>query len=250
MMKILDRFYKNRVSLNVLAKGKENIEEIYKTAEGNVVIGVLSKDFDNVNDAVNVMKDFGSNVEDAISIGLGAGDNKQAKVVSEIAKYYQGSHINQVFTSVGQTFANSGNTTWVNSLVSPSGKPGYVNISTGPISGAGEEQAVISIKAAINLIKDMGGSSIKFFPMNGLQTIEEYKAVAKACGEEQFGLEPTGGITLENFEEILDIALKNNVPKIIPHVYSSIIDKETGMTKIEDVEWLNHKIKEKVDSYE
>lgn len=28
-MKILDRFYKNRVSLNVLAKGKENIEEIY-----------------------------------------------------------------------------------------------------------------------------------------------------------------------------------------------------------------------------
>ena len=35
-MKILDRFYKNRVSLNVLAKGKENIEEIYKTAEGNV----------------------------------------------------------------------------------------------------------------------------------------------------------------------------------------------------------------------
>ncbi|MFI3131426.1 KDGP aldolase, partial [Mammaliicoccus sciuri] len=82
-MKILDRFYKNRVSLNVLAKGKENIEEIYKTAEGNVVIGVLSKDFDNVNDAVNVMKDFGSNVEDAISIGLGAGDNKQAKVVSE-----------------------------------------------------------------------------------------------------------------------------------------------------------------------
>ncbi|WP_239749594.1 KDGP aldolase [Mammaliicoccus sp. O-M53] len=250
MMKILERFYKNRVSLNVLAKGKENIEDIYNVAEKNVIIGVLSKDFDTVNHAVEAMREFGSGVDDAISIGLGAGDNKQAEIVSQIAKNYQGSHINQVFTSVGQTFANSGNDTWINALVSPTGKPGYVNISTGPYSSAGEEHAIVPIKSAINLIKDMGGSSIKFFPMKGLQTKEEYELVAKACGEEQFGLEPTGGITLDNFEEILDIALKNNVPKIIPHVYSSIIDKETGLTKLDDVKWLNNKIKEKVDLYE
>lgn len=67
---------------------------------------------------------------------------------------------------------------------------------------------------------------------------EEYKAVAKACAENNFVLEPTGGIDLDNFEEILQIALEAGVEKIIPHVYSSIIDKETGDTKPEDVKVL------------
>lgn len=249
-MKILNRFYKNRVSLNVLAKGEQNIKDIYQAADKNVVIGLLSKDYETVEEAVDSMSQLGSHVNDAISIGLGAGDNRQAKVVSDIAKKYQGSHINQVFTSVGETTANSQKTSWVNALVSPTGKAGYVNISTGPISNEGTEQAIIPIKAAINLIKDMGGSSIKFFPMNGLNTLEEYKAVAQACGEMNFGLEPTGGITKENFEEILKIALEFNVPKVIPHIYSSIIDKETGLTLIEDVEWLTDKMKQLVDQHE
>ncbi|MDI5754392.1 KDGP aldolase, partial [Salmonella enterica subsp. enterica serovar Montevideo] len=41
-------------------------------------------------------------------------------------------------------------------------------------------------------------------------------------------LEPTGGIDLENFAEILHIALDAGVSKIIPHIYSSIIDKVSG----------------------
>lgn len=245
-MKILDRFYKDSVALNVLAKGERNIKDVYQAANKNVVIGVLSKDYDTVKDAVTSMSDFGSHVDDAISIGLGAGDNRQAKVVSDIAKDYQGSHINQVFTSVGQTTANTHDTSWVNALVSPTGRVGYVNVSTGPISSEDSEKAVIPIKAAINLIKDMGGDAIKFFPMSGLDTVEEYKAVAQACGDMNFGLE----ITKENFEEILKIALDYHVPKIIPHVYSSIIDKETGLTRIEDVEWLTYKMKQLVDQYE
>lgn len=249
-MKILDRFYKDSVALNVLAKGERNIKDVYQAANKNVVIGVLSKDYNTVKDAVTSMSDFGSHVDDAISIGLGAGDNRQAKVVSDIAKDYQGSHINQVFTSVGQTTANTHDTSWVNALVSPTGRVGYVNVSTGPISSGDSEKAVIPIKAAINLIKDMGGDAIKFFPMSGLDTVEEYKAVAQACGDMNFGLEPTGGITKENFEEILKIALDYHVPKIIPHVYSSIIDKETGLTRIEDVEWLTYKMKQLVDQYE
>jgi len=249
-MKILDRFYKDSVALNVLAKGERNIKDVYQAANKNVVIGVLSKDYDTVKDAVTSMSDFGSHVDDAISIGLGAGDNRQAKVVSDIAKDYQGSHINQVFTSVGQTTANTHDTSWVNALVSPTGRVGYVNVSTGPISSEDSEKAVIPIKAAINLIKDMGGDAIKFFPMSGLDTVEEYKAVAQACGDMNFGLEPTGGITKENFEEILKIALDDHVPKIIPNVYSSIIDKETGLTRIEDVEWLTYKMKQLVDQYE
>ena len=77
-MKILDRFYKDSVALNVLAKGERNIKDVYQAANKNVVIGVLSKDYDTVKDAVTRMSDFGSHVDDAISIGLGAGDNRQA----------------------------------------------------------------------------------------------------------------------------------------------------------------------------
>lgn len=36
----------------------------------------------------------------------------------------------------------------------------------------------------------------------------------------------------------MHIILDAGVPKVIPHVYSSIIDKATGDTRIEDVERL------------
>ena len=72
---------------------------------------------------------------------------------------------------------------------------------------------------------------------------EEYQAVAKACAENDFYLEPTGGIDLENFQEIVQIAVDAGVKKIIPHVYSSIIDSETGDTRPEDVRILLEKVK-------
>ncbi|MGL5042027.1 MAG: KDGP aldolase, partial [Culicoidibacterales bacterium] len=78
----------------------------------------------------------------------------------------------------------------------------------------------------------------KFFPMNGLATIEEYKIIAKSCSENNFALEPTGGINLDNFEKIVQIAMDAGVKKIIPHVYSSIIDDKTGATNINDVKKL------------
>lgn len=241
-------FYKNRVSLNVLAKDPKNAKAIYEAAAGYVLVGVLSKDYETVPEAVQAMKKFGQEIDDAVSIGLGGGDNRQASVVAEITQHYGGCHINQVLPAVGATRANLGDRdSWINALVSPSGRVGYVNISTGPISSQSKEPAIVPIETAIDLIKDMGGNAIKFFPMKGLSFKEEYKAVAKACGEKGFGLEPTGGIDLENFEEILNIALEAGVPKVIPHVYSSIIDAETGETKIEDVKYLFEIIRKNVD---
>ncbi|MGG1677769.1 KDGP aldolase family protein [Neobacillus sp. NRS-1170] len=239
MTNIEKRFYQNRVALNVLANSIENAVEVFEAAEGHVLVGVLSKDYPTVEAAVTAMKEYGAAIDEAVSIGLGAGDNKQAAVVAEIAKYYPGSHINQVFPAVGATRANLGEKdSWINSLVSPTGKVGYVNISTGPVSAAAGETAIVPIKAAIALVRDMGGQALKYFPMKGLKHEEEFRAVAKACGEEGFALEPTGGIDLDNFETILDIALEAKVPKIIPHVYSSIINKETGKTNPEDVRTL------------
>jgi uncharacterized protein (TIGR03581 family) len=250
MSNITNRFYKSRVALNVLANSVENAKEIFEAAEGYVLVGVLSKDYPTVEEAVAAMKVYGQEIDEAVSIGLGAGDNRQAAVVAEITKHYSGSHINQVFPAVGATRANLGEkTSWINSLVSPTGRVGYVNISTGPVSAAQSEHAIVPIKSAIALVRDMGGNALKYFPMKGLRCEDEFRAVAKACGEEGFALEPTGGIDKENFEAILNIALDTNVPQVIPHVYSSIIDKETGKTNVEDVRELLETMKKLVDHH-
>lgn len=250
MSQIAKRFYKDRVVLNVLAKDIENAKEVYEAAEGHVLVGVLSKNYATVEEAVVAMKQYGREIDDAVSIGLGAGDNRQAAVVAEIAKFYPGSHINQVFPAVGATRANLGDRdSWINSLVSPTGRVGYVNISTGPVSAAQYELAIVPVKAAIALVRDMGGNALKYFPMKGLSREDEFRAVAAACAEADFALEPTGGIDMDNFEAILRITLEAGVRQVIPHVYSSIIDKASGKTNVQQVRQLTAMMKKLADQY-
>lgn len=250
MTNISKRFYKGRVALNVLAKDIENAKDIFEAAEGYVVVGVLSKDYKTVEEAVTAMKQYGQEIEEAVSIGLGAGDSRQAAVVAEIAKYYPGSHINQAFPAVGATRANLGEKdSWINSMIAPTGRVGYVNISTGAISSTQDEPAIVPIRSAIALVKDMGGNALKYFPMQGLSREDEFRAVAEACAETGFALEPTGGIDMDNFEAILRIALEAGVQQVIPHVYSSIIDKQSGKTNVQDVRDLLVIMKKLADLY-
>ena len=51
-----------------------------KQREGYVVVGVLSKDYPTVEEAVTAMKAYGKEIDDAVSIGLGAGDNRQRQL--------------------------------------------------------------------------------------------------------------------------------------------------------------------------
>ncbi|MCK8349836.1 KDGP aldolase, partial [Erwinia amylovora] len=107
-----------------------------------------------------------------------------------------------------------------NGLISPTGPPGMVKISTGTLSSRQAEGSV-PVATAVAMLKDMGGSSVKYFPRGGLHTIDEFKAVAAACAAQDFWLEPTGGIALHNFAAILQFALDAGVTRIIPHIYSS-----------------------------
>lgn len=239
-------YYNGKVCLNVLAGGLDNAKEIYEAAEKHVEVGVLSASYPDVPSAVEDMKKYMEVLEGNLSVGLGGGNPAQWKAVADIAKEVKANHFNQVFSAVGYTRANVDNeTSHINALVSPSGTPGMVKISTGPLS-KDEEPGVIPVATAIAMIKEMGGNSIKFFPMGGLKCKEELVAVAKACAENNFVLEPTGGIDLENFREIMEIILGAGVEKVIPHVYSSIIDKVTGNTKIECVKELLSIVKELV----
>lgn len=231
-------FYNDRLCLNVLANSIDNAKEVYEAAEGHVLVGVLSKNYPTVEEAVQDMKKYSKEINNAVSVGLGAGDPNQWKMVGDICKEFKPQHVNQVFTGIGYTRAQLGqNETLVNGLISPTGKVGYVKVSTGPLSCKAED-GIIPVRTAIEMLKDMGCNSVKFFPMGGLKTRDEYVEVCKACAELDFNMEPTGGIDLENFEEIVKIAIENGVKKVIPHVYTSIIDKESGNTKIEDVKTL------------
>lgn len=237
-MSLTPNYLNERICLNVLANSVENAKDCYEAAEGHVVLGVLSKKYATDEAAIEDMKQYQSATNNALSVGLGAGDPNQSQMVSRISAVLQPQHVNQVFTGVGTSRALLGQTdTVVNGLVSPTGKAGYVNIATGPLSSQAPA-GMVPIETAIRLLQDMGGSSIKYFPMKGLAHREEYIAVAKACAEADFYLEPTGGIDLANFEEIVQLAVDAGVKKIIPHVYSSIIDSTTGDTRVEDVQAL------------
>lgn len=242
-MKLSPNFYRDRVCLNVLAGSKENAREIYQAAEGHVLVGVLSKNYADVESAVADMQEYAALIENALSVGLGAGDPRQSLMVSQISQQVQPQHVNQVFTGVGTSRALLGqNDSVVNGLISPTGKVGWVKISTGPLSSAASD-GIVPVDTAIALLKDMGGSSVKYFPMAGLKTREEFACVARACADQNFWLEPTGGIDLENFEPIMEIALEAGVSKIIPHIYSSIIDSASGNTRPEDVRTLMASVK-------
>ncbi|WP_413530556.1 2-dehydro-3-deoxy-phosphogluconate aldolase [Rahnella inusitata] len=245
-MKLTPNFYRDRVCLNVLAGSKDNAREIYDAAEGHVLVGVLSKNYADVASAVADMKEYAALIENALSVGLGAGDPRQSLMVSQISAQVQPQHVNQVFTGVGTSRALLGQSdSVVNGLISPTGKVGLVKINTGPLSSKASD-AIVPVETAIALLRDMGGSSVKYFPMGGLKTREEFAAVARACAEQDFWLEPTGGIDLENFEAIMEIALAAGVTKIIPHIYSSIIDSATGNTRPEDVKTLLASVKKLV----
>jgi len=242
-MDLKPNYLDNGICLNVLANSIENAKDCYDAAEGHVVLGVLTKNYPTDEAAIEDMLKYKEVIHNAVSVGLGAGDPNQSAMVVRVSKAVQPQHVNQVFTGVGASRAMLGqDETIINGLVSPTGKVGVVNIATGPLSSQ-TTPTEVPMETAIALLKDMGGSSIKFFPMKGLAHIEEFKAVAKACAENDFDLEPTGGIDLDNFEEIVSIAKDAGVKRIIPHVYSSIIDKATGDTRPEDVAKLYEIIK-------
>lgn len=233
------KFYNDRICLNCLTNDVDNAKEIYEACDGYVALGLLTANYNSVEEAVTDMKRYQGILNNNISVGLGQGNPKFWNRVACVSKELVPNHINQVFSATGYTRAlvNS-DEPFINSLVSPSGEIGKVVVSTGELSSTASERAVVDIRTAILMAKEMGANSIKFFPMKGLKAKEELKEVAKACAELDFGLEPTGGIDLDNFEEIVQIIYDANVKKIIPHVYSSIIDKETGKTRVEDVKKL------------
>ncbi|AUZ64036.1 2-dehydro-3-deoxy-phosphogluconate aldolase [Citrobacter amalonaticus] len=231
-------FYRQRVAINVLAKDIANAREIYDAAEGHAVIGILSAQFSSVDEGVLEVKRWMADVP-SISVGLGAGDPAQYYKAAMIAAKVHPAHVNQTFTgsgfAAGALAATGGEQTHINALVSPTGTPGDVLISTGVSSSKGTP-ARVSCDAAVRMMQDMGAHAAKFFPLGGEKSLPELYVLASSAARNGMTLiEPTGGIDLDNFGVILQTCLEAGVPRVMPHVYSSIIDPQTGNTRPEDI---------------
>lgn len=238
-------FYKDRVAINLLAKDINNAAEVVNALDGAAVIGVLSKDFNNIEDAVKYIREMKKRIP-VVSVGLGNGDPKQWKMVAEIGAETDPGHVNQVFSTAGYTqglLKGKGcEKTLVNALISPTGEAGKVIISTGPFSSQGK--TIVDIDEALKILKDVGIESVKFFNLKNMKSLDELKEVAKACVKNDIlVIEPTGGIDSDNIHDIVKVCIEAGCEKVIPHVYSSAIDKNTGLTDINIVNKLYKEIK-------
>lgn len=80
--------------------------------------------------------------------------------------------------------------------------------------------------------------------MGGERSLAELKVLAESAARNGMTLiEPTGGIDLDNFGVILQTCLQAGMKRVMPHVYTSIIDPQSGETRPEDIKHLMDMIK-------
>ena len=104
-MSLKPNYLEERICLNVLANSVENAQACYEAAEGHVVLGILSKNYETDEAAIDDMKKYQAATNNALSVGLGAGDPNQSQMVACLSEVLQPQHVNQVFTGVGASRA-------------------------------------------------------------------------------------------------------------------------------------------------
>lgn len=242
-------FYKEKVAVNLLARDLPNAIDVMDVLDGYGLVGVLSKNYNSVEECVAVVNEYLKHMTN-VSVGLGGGDPRQWYMAAEVASLTNPGHVNQTFTGAMYTeglLRGRGCTeTVTNCMMYPTGTPGKVQISTGPVSDL-NMPAIVDVETALSLLKDLQLPSIKYFNMHGLKHLEELKVLADGCVK--YGIpiiEPTGGIDIENVGVIVKTCVDAGVERVIPHVYSSIIDKETKLTDLDMVRKVYEEVKKVV----
>lgn len=224
-----------KVVFNVLAKDLENAKEISQFDPKRVLVGVMVKNFATNEEAVERVKSY---MENGVltSVGLGAGDPAMWQRVADVSAICKPDHINQVFPAAGYTKGRMENVHngdfIINSLLEPADKPGMVYVTTGEMSQNKKE--AVSCEAAAKLMADIGLPSVKFYPIEGLKKLDHVREMVRAAVKEGIKIfEPTGGIDMDNVYEIVKVCIEEGAETVIPHLYTSLVDKETKKTKPE-----------------
>lgn len=225
------------IKLNLLARDVDNAKEIVEVSGGRALIGIMVKNFATVEAAVERVLEFQA-AGIPVSVGLGAGDPAQWHKVAQVAVHTKPAHVNQVFPAAGYTVAAlaavDSRHTLVNALIKPSGVPGRVIVATGPLSQGYED--TVSCDSAAAMLAEIGVQSVKFYPIEGVRRLDEVAAMVQAAVRQGIKtFEPTGGIDVDSLAAVLRVCVENGAEQIIPHVYTSIVDKTTGLTRPGDV---------------
>lgn len=214
---------------NFLSKDQENAKEIIEAGEGYIIPGIVSSDFEKIEDGIRKVVEL-KEVSPIVSIGLG--DNGNPANWDKVLGIAEGSnpgHINQPFekSSYSRGYLQAkGLDQIVNGLVAPAGKVGYVKV-------AGMEMMVENL---VDLAISMGINSIKFMPLKGTTHLEELVYLCKIAADKGItAIEPAGGISGDNIAQIVDAVRGTGIPIFMPHIFGSTIDKETGRTIPEEV---------------
>ncbi|QKI82855.1 KDGP aldolase [Kroppenstedtia eburnea] len=228
------------LQFNLLAKNVANAKEIMEATDGRALIGIMVKHFPSIEEAAETIQTF-QDEDIPVSVGLGAGDPTQWEKVVQVSVQTKPAHVNQVFPAAGYTLASlqSANSehTIVNALIAPSGTPGKVFICTGPASRLYREPVSCDLAAA--MLAETGVQSVKFYPIEGKRRLDEVAEMVKAAVRHQIRIfEPTGGIDLDSLPDLVKVCAQHGSERIIPHIYTSIVDRETGRTRVEDVKAL------------
>lgn len=225
------------IELNVLAKDLANAQQVMDASAGTAYVGVMVKHFPSVAAAIEQVDAYQA-AGVRVSVGLGAGDPAMWRKVVDVAVATKPVHVNQVLPAAGLTLGSlqvaGATNTLVNALIAPGSEPGLVRVGTGPLSASlpGE----VSCDQAAAMLAEVGLSSVKFYPIGGDAMLDHLAAMVAAAvrvGVPVF--EPTGGIDLANFDAVITTCLEAGATHVMPHLYSSIIDSESGNTRPEDV---------------
>lgn len=194
-----------------------------------VLVGVMAKDYPEAGTGEAYVREL-HEAGVQVSAGLGDGSAAQWERALALAVATRPAHLNQIFPAAAlsrQALRQSGADTFVNAMVTPSGRPGWVTLGTGPLSQAAAP-AVVPVEAALAMMRETGIRSVKFFPIEGTKRLDELQAVAQAAAAADMMVEPTGGITPDNVADIVRVCLEAGVRRIMPHLYGSLKDPATG----------------------
>ena len=211
--------------LNVQTHNKVDAERVAKAYGDAVCVGVLARDFSDLNEAVELVKSF-QEKDVLVSIGLGDGAANQWERALYIATQTLPFHLNQVFPTAARAVGvlseyKAG--IRVNALVSPTENPKRLSIGTGPLSSRNSDSN-LPIETVLDILLDGGVNSIKLYPLKGTKNLQSLRNVAEAAALRGMTMEPTGGIDLENLAEIVTICLESGSKSIMPHIYRAVKD--------------------------
>ena len=238
-----------RVLFLVPAFNFDNAVVVNDALEGAGIVALISKNYPSAEalaeDVIKSKEELG-----VVSIALGGGDFAQAEQVLNASLLSKPDHINVPFElasyAQGRLEQAGLMNVLVNALVLEAEDENQVAITVDP--NHEDRNVILEIRDAVSIIYGWGIKSVKAVFGKKALNFDWLANIARAA--ETVGLEliePSSGINLDNVNEVIYTCLEHGSALLLPHVFSPLIDKRTGLTKPEDVRMLVDRIKRSID---